>query len=246
MGLLMMCEFKREANSDWEIGIMIDEGRKGYLDRYGNPLSEIWEANSRLDFSIDLAPILTFHQNDLEKWQAKLKSDREKAAAWRAEQEKKKLEESPAMKEEQERIINGKTPQIKRPAVCIVEGCLNKANAAKGLCHKHYGRKRRHGNTDDPERINKGKTCSVEGCEKDAREKGMCVRHARRVETHGDPHTVTKPYTYDGQECLIHGCSDRPTSHGMCNKHYANYKYHRGVSVDSVEEYIVKKSEGEI
>lgn len=234
MGLLMMCEFKREADSDWEIGIMIDEGRKGYLDRYGNPLSEIWEANSRLDFSIDLAPILTFHQNDLEKWQAKLKADREKAAAWRTEQERKKEKA-------------GKRPRLsKQSNTCTIDGCENEAKAARGLCRKHYRRELRHGKTDDPDYINSGKICSVEGCEKDAHNKGLCSTHLQRFNKYGDVHHVENLRGKMDPVCRIDGCDKQTVAHNLCSKHHLNFRYHRGLNAKDANEYIEKKNRGEI
>ncbi len=235
MGLLMMCMLKRESHSDWEVGLMIDEGRKGYIDRFGNLLTDgVWEAKTDLDFCVNLAPILTTRQAEVEQWQAKLKADREKAAAWRAEQERKKEKA-------------GKRPRLsKQGNTCTIDGCENEAKAARGLCWKHYRRELRHGNTDDPDYVNSGKICSVEGCEKEAHGKRLCQVHLQRFNKYGDVHHVENLRGQMDPICRIDGCNEETVAHHLCNKHHLNFRYHRGVNAKDANEYVEKKNRGEI
>lgn len=104
--------------------------------------------------------------------------------------------------------------------------------AARGLCEKHYQRWRRHGNVSDPDYINSGKQCSVDGCERDAVSKGMCNMHYDRAEKHGDPEIVMPrgnhrpPMAYDSNMCVVHDCRDDIVAQELCYKHYHNYMYH--------------------
>lgn len=60
---------------------------------------------------------------------------------------------------------------------CIVENCLDKANA-KSLCPKHYYRNKRYG---DPNKVRfpwrEDRSCIVLGCDKEHEAKGYCKNH---------------------------------------------------------------------
>lgn len=76
--------------------------------------------------------------------------------------------------------------------ICVIEGCARPLvrYSRRGLCARHYNLYRVWGDPliDRPEWIpNKGRTCSVEGCELDAKARGMCPSHYRRVKKQGDP-----------------------------------------------------------
>jgi len=67
---------------------------------------------------------------------------------------------------------------------CLVADCSNKY-AAKGYCHFHYNRVKRHG---DPSVClkQKNRKCSVDGCEKKYEGNGFCNSHNWRLKRHGD------------------------------------------------------------
>ena len=129
--------------------------------------------------------------------------------------------------------------------VCEIEGCENTNIAAKGLCWKHYRRMLRHDNTDDPDYVNSGKTCIIEGCDESAKLEGMCRKHYSRLKRNGNPTLLTREENYkDGDTCLINGCNERPRSHRLCHNHYHSYRYHvRKGNLDNVDEYVKRKNE---
>jgi len=65
---------------------------------------------------------------------------------------------------------------------CSVEGC-DKAAKGKGLCPKHYERKKRLGTTKLPPKVKK--VCSVDGCSRPVRSNGLCNMHYCRLRIHG-------------------------------------------------------------
>lgn len=79
---------------------------------------------------------------------------------------------------------------------CAAPGCETPTRSSGALyCEMHYGRMRRSGTLDARERpIYTSQVCSVEGCEKNRRESGMCPMHAVRVRRHGSP-DVYIPYS---------------------------------------------------
>lgn len=78
---------------------------------------------------------------------------------------------------------------------CTVVGCEQVAEAARGMCWKHYARVQRNGTTETvrPPRP----PCSIAGCGLPNCALGYCNGHYRRFKKHGDPlkgrrtHTVT-------------------------------------------------------
>lgn len=122
---------------------------------------------------------------------------------------------------------------------CNIQGCDNTNIAARGMCHKHYARQRRHGNTDDPEYINKGKICSVPDCNIEAHTRGLCIKHHVRWLNHQDVHMTLKPASYEGHVCIIRGCDERVRGEQLCNKHLYNYKYHlKKGNLENIQQYV--------
>lgn len=126
---------------------------------------------------------------------------------------------------------------------CVVEGCENVKIAARGMCWKHYARRRRHGHVSDPVYINSGNTCGHEGCEEEAETKGFCRKHYQRLIRHGG--TGVRMNVSNGR-CWVVGCDEKGRSKNLCNKHYSNFIYHRRKgNTKSVEVYLRKKNEAE-
>lgn len=117
---------------------------------------------------------------------------------------------------------------------CAVEGCngdpASAAGGARGWCRKHYKRWKRNG---DPQKTcvsiggATGK-CSVGGCEKRARAKGMCCAHERRLRLYGCPNGKPNGRTtsddayqwlvdhkiHDSDDCLIWPFQRAPNGYG--------------------------------
>jgi hypothetical protein len=84
-------------------------------------------------------------------------------------------------------------------------------------------------------------TCSLVGCEREARRRGLCGMHYERVRKHGDPNYRTKSKTRVG--CLVDGCAAKHNSHGYCLKHAWRLKKH-GAADAPVEKHNTKKLRG--
>lgn len=67
--------------------------------------------------------------------------------------------------------------------------------------------------------------CSVEGCEKEARHKGLCTTHYKRWWRHGDVHHTEKQ-RQEGLFCTEENCGLPAKSVGMCSMHYQRYNKH--------------------
>lgn len=67
--------------------------------------------------------------------------------------------------------------------VCIIDEC-NKGSLAKGMCQKHYERKKRTGSALLSPRI---KICTMFGCESRVVAKKLCSKHYARKSRTGDP-----------------------------------------------------------
>ena len=121
---------------------------------------------------------------------------------------------------------------------CIVEGCHRKAlhrpqnSPCSTLCHVHYAlvpRIKVH---------NKGKKCSVDGCEREAASLGLCKMHYERP-------SIPKRSEYlrrrlaaiyadpSAPLCSHSGCSKKAFRSGLCITHYTyerpDYKVKYGV-----------------
>lgn len=63
------------------------------------------------------------------------------------------------------------------------------------------------------------KKCSVEGCDRQARAKGMCRKHYMSFYRTGDP-ISKKPKYSDEDICSVNGCNKKTVVKGMCRSHY--------------------------
>ena len=105
-----------------------------------------------------------------------------------------------------------RTAAATRPPICTIESCDAPANvpgAARGLCKKHYGRWRKHGDasvtlisvTNDP-------TCSEPGCSQRHVAKGLCAGHYAQARKARQP------------SCEVSGCANLAHCKGLCQAHY--------------------------
>jgi hypothetical protein len=82
--------------------------------------------------------------------------------------------------------------------------------------------------------INKGKTCTVPGCETPAICRGYCKMHYKRLLKHGDATVVKKGGNTPSatfRSCLVDGCDGNAHytargAHGYCRPHYRRWKTH--------------------
>lgn len=65
------------------------------------------------------------------------------------------------------------------------------------------------------------RTCSVDGCERPIRTRGMCSMHYQRFTRLGSAELPVRDDT-----CCIDGCDGRKHGRGMCQKHYLRRKHH--------------------
>jgi hypothetical protein len=128
--------------------------------------------------------------------------------------------------------------------ICIACGEKKKIQA-RGLCFKHYKRWERHdGNTSDPDYVNKGKGCKIEGCNNDAAYGGICHKHYLRKRKYGDPNAFLSATYEKDEKCLVVGCDHSPRAEFLCHNHYCNYMYHKRLGhLQDVAQYIDYKLE---
>lgn len=113
--------------------------------------------------------------------------------------------------------------------ICALEGC-NKAAHTKGLCTTHYARLLRNGTPymDKPQynfksewieqSKAKGGLCAIEGCEREAKIRGICDMHYKRIKRNGTPYREKKQMEI--KICSIEGCDKQETAKGLCTTHY--------------------------
>lgn len=96
--------------------------------------------------------------------------------------------------------------------LCEYDKCCKKAEA-RGLCSTHY-KKWLENNRDKAYdwAINKGKKCSIEGCNNEAFANRLCAKHNARLRRHGttdDPKrcengiVANNRYTYASYSCML-------------------------------------------
>lgn len=126
---------------------------------------------------------------------------------------------------------------------CSVEGC-EKPQQARGLCPMHYKRRRLHGTTEGPTRINLGRVCSVADCERQSKARGLCSTHYKRWISAGDPGPSEIRVRRNIGPCSVSGCVTDAREGGRCRMHAARVRRHgaaggvqkqHAVSYDGVE-----------
>ena len=139
---------------------------------------------------------------------------------------------------------------------CVVEDCTDKGHTvdgveyfSRGYCQKHYARWFRHGDVYHNER-EKGKICTIEGCEKKYSCKGYCPAHYQRfrqgkpVNDTPIPQRVLHGLTHHPLYKVWEGMRDRCNNPNM--KHYKNYGG-RGIRVckrwDNFANFVVDMGE---
>lgn len=101
------------------------------------------------------------------------------------------------------------------PKLCIVEGCDRAGRITRGMCDLHYQRWQTHGNPliSKIDRQSRHITCTVDGCSTKHSTKGLCLKHARRLEKYGSLNGFHEGYlrtrrwmqenvAYEGDDCL--------------------------------------------
>ncbi len=110
--------------------------------------------------------------------------------------------------------------------LCLLPECTS-ARFAKGYCKKHYHRHWRGAPLEDVTKI--VLPCSVDGCGRKVRAKGLCCAHWSRVKKIGtvgnDPIRIWSGLTA-GKRCSISGCDHPAHVRSYCKLHYARWKAH--------------------
>jgi HNH endonuclease. len=104
---------------------------------------------------------------------------------------------------------------------CYMDDCCATIHA-RDMCFKHYMRTRRHG---DPTVTlldrSHGATCSVPGCDRPYRSKGLCFMHWQRINSGrdlGPAEPINQRYGPDAK-CSVSGCQRRPQRNWLCEMH---------------------------
>lgn len=69
---------------------------------------------------------------------------------------------------------------------------------------------------------NKGKTCKIANCQRDAACKGLCWKHYQQMRLRGK--IIEKNYVYIDGICKNIGCGNKLFAKGLCQKHYLTEK----------------------
>ena len=111
---------------------------------------------------------------------------------------------------------------------CKIKDCYQPiASRETGLCHKHHLRFIRTGTTKDPERVDKSKLCTEEGCDRNQQTKmGLCLKHYKQWKR---KQPVAKPVL-----CSVCGENAVGGSKGLCVRHYNSLR--RNGDARSVDE----------
>lgn len=81
--------------------------------------------------------------------------------------------------------------------------------------------------------MTKTKLCAVDGCDKEARQKGWCYAHYGRWYRNGSPHVMRRatPNPHPPKTCIIEGCGKPHNSHGYCTAHYNRLRRHGDAAI---------------
>ena len=84
--------------------------------------------------------------------------------------------------------------------------------------------------------------CTVDGCEKPLKNRGLCAMHDKRLRTHGTTKQVNKPggVTKD-RKCSIEGCDKKHTAKGWCQMHWARAKIYGNPEIVTSTGYKIDK-----
>lgn len=85
------------------------------------------------------------------------------------------------------------------------------------LCARCYQRFAAHGDFDLHTRP--AMTCTVAGCEQSVKAYGLCSKHWRRVQAHGQPEDRKWSRRFTDR-CAVPGCGGEHRSMGLCERHY--------------------------
>lgn len=55
--LFETCKFQREEGSEWEPGVLMNEGRKGILDTHGQIPDKVWDFQTVPGLSLDISEL---------------------------------------------------------------------------------------------------------------------------------------------------------------------------------------------
>jgi hypothetical protein len=115
--------------------------------------------------------------------------------------------------------------------VCIVESCKNNANAARGLCSKHYSRIYRHGDVNlVKQNKNQAEFCMLENCNNKTLSRNLCSSHYARWKRNKegfDKSPIKKVLKYTGAEiCIIPFCKKEAKIKMLCVSHYQHQARH--------------------
>lgn len=73
--------------------------------------------------------------------------------------------------------------------------------------------------------------CSINGCDKPAKTRGLCSGHYHRLKRYGDP--VYRPYEHRKiKKCKIDGCERKSIALGLCSMHYQSKRRSKTRKID--------------
>ena len=58
---IQSCRFKRTKKSQWESGLLFNEGNNGIIDRFGTPVKDVWDYKSTPHLAVE-TPFLSDSQ----------------------------------------------------------------------------------------------------------------------------------------------------------------------------------------
>ena len=119
--------------------------------------------------------------------------------------------------------MNMPASRIPNPGPCAVDGCTRPGPYARGWCEYHYGTWRRRG--DPCGRVKFERDCTIPGCDRVARAKGLCIAHYERMRKGLQGEALAAPFSprpshNHRNPCNVDGCAQRVYALGVCNKHY--------------------------
>lgn len=68
------------------------------------------------------------------------------------------------------------------------------------------------------------RTCSVEGCDKREKGRGLCSGHLNRLRRYGSP--TGRPEPRPALTCSVEGCTREHAARGLCGTHYRRWQKH--------------------